>query len=81
MKRLTTDHHRATLLRLRRFENVQDDVLRIDRVSKLRLHGVCRDSGLLENAPGTGEDRFCRLRHRFEPASSLCFDARLLLLF
>src|SRR5215475_8403958 len=81
MKRLTTDHDRAEITPLRRFENILDEVLRIDRINQLRLHGVHRDVGLLENALCACEDGFCRLRRRLGPVGLLCFEASLLLLF
>ena len=81
MQRLTTDHYRTAMTRLRRFENILDEVLRIDRVNNLCLHDVRRDMGLLENALRACEDGFCRLRYRREPAGLLGFDARLLLGF
>src|SRR5215475_14418589 len=81
MQRLTTNHYRTKIALLRRIENILDEVLRIDRVNNLRLHGVRRDMGLLEHALRACEDGFCRLRHRLDPASLLGFDARLLLCF
>ena len=50
-------------------------------VNNLRLHGVRRDMGLLENALRACEDRFCRLRYRLDPAGLLGFDTRLLFCF
>src|SRR5882724_4403105 len=81
MQRLTTDHHGATLLRPRRFEHMQDDVLGMDRGRHLRLHGIRRDAGLVEKTLSAGEDRFGGLPHRLEPASLLGVDTRLLLRF
>src|SRR5262245_30231121 len=81
MQRLTTNHDRTKIALLRRVENILDKVLRIDRVNNLRLHGVCRDMGLLEHALRACEDGFCRLRYRLDPAGLLGFDTRLLLCF
>src|SRR5262245_48071938 len=66
---------------LRRFENILDEVLCTDRVNNLRLHDVLRNMRLLENALRVGEDGFCRLGYRLDPAGLLCFDVRLLLGF
>src|SRR5437867_3203548 len=81
MKRLTTDHHRTTMARVCRFENVKDGILRVDRISNLRLHGVLRHAGLMENVLGAREHGFGRLRNGLDPAGLFGFEARLVPLF
>jgi hypothetical protein len=81
MIRLTTDHHRTTMARVCRFENVKDDILGVDRVHNLRLHGVLSHACLMENLLRTREHGFGRLRNGLDPAGLFCFEARLFSLF
>src|SRR6266581_6061202 len=68
MKRLTTDHHRTTMARVCRFENVKNDILGVDRVHNLRLHDVLRHACLMENLLRAREHGFSRLRSGLAPA-------------
>jgi hypothetical protein len=81
MVRLTTDHHRTTMARVCRFENVQDDILSIDRVYNLRLHGIRRHVCRMENLLRAREHGFSRLRRGLAPAGLFCMEVHLFSLF
>src|SRR5215510_15314756 len=78
---LTTDHHRTTMARVCRFENVQDDILGVDRVHNLGLHGIRRHVCRMENLLRAREHGFGRLRHGLAPAGLFRVEARLFSLF
>jgi len=79
--RLTTNHHRTTMTCVCRFENVQDDILGVDRVHHLRLHDVLRHACLMENLLRAREHRFSRLRSGLAPAGLFCMEVHLFSLF
>src|SRR4030095_9085278 len=81
MKRLTTNHHRTTMARVCRVENIMDGILCIDCVNNLRLYGVLRYACLTENMLRAREHRFGRLCNCLNPPGLFCFETRLFLLF
>ena len=81
MTRLTTNHHRTTMARVCRFENVQDDILGVDRVHNLRLHGIRRHVCRMENLLRAREHGFSRLRSGLAPAGLFCMEVHLFSLF
>src|SRR5262245_13343904 len=81
MMRLTTNHHRTTMTCICRFENVLDDILGVDRVHHLRLHGVSRHTCRMENLLRAREHGFSRLRSGLAPAGLFCLEACLFPLF
>jgi len=79
--RLTTNHHRTTMTCVCRFENVIDDILGVDRVHYLRLHGIRRHVCRMENLLRAREHGFGRLRHGLDPAGLFRLEACLFPLF
>src|SRR5262245_6159566 len=81
MKRLTADHHRTTMARVCRVENIMDGILCIDCVNNLRLYGVLRHACLTENMLRVREHRFGCLCNCLNPPVLFCFEIPLFPLF
>src|SRR3989442_15588201 len=78
---LTADHYRATMGCVCRFVHVQDDILVVDRVHNLRLHGIRRHVCRMENLLGAREHGLSRLRSGLAPAGLFCMEVYLFSLF